>query len=147
MWPILLASKTEHLFERPEDLPGTLKQNSLAVGRRVRLEKGAGAFEANASPCTDGDRDGFAAEGGVCGAADCNDANPNVNPGAIEIPGNGVDDDCNAATPGGCQQQLAEAGNGVAPERAQAPLDFALYFAAAAGLIVSLRARRRSSWQ
>ncbi len=46
MWPILLASKTEHFFERPEDLPGTLKQNSLAVGRRVRLEKGAGAFEA-----------------------------------------------------------------------------------------------------
>ncbi len=98
--------------------------------------------------CTDNDGDGYGNPGSAScsagSATDCDDGNANVNPGKTEIPGNGVDDDCNAATPGGCQQQLAEAGNGVAPERAQAPLDFALYFAAAAGLIVSLRARRRS---
>ncbi|MBK7974311.1 MAG: FG-GAP repeat protein [Deltaproteobacteria bacterium] len=29
---------------------------------------------------------------------DCNDANANVNPGHAEVPGNGVDDDCDAAT-------------------------------------------------
>ncbi len=33
--------------------------------------------------------------------ADCNDANAAVNPAAAEIPGNGIDDDCNAATPDG----------------------------------------------
>ncbi len=39
------------------------------------------------------DGDGY---GEVC---DCNDSNPNVNPGMPEILNNGIDDDCNPATP------------------------------------------------
>lgn len=48
----------------------------------------------------DQDLDGFFAPVGVpAGAAvDCNDNNPFVKPGAAEVPGNGVDDDCNALT-------------------------------------------------
>ncbi|MBZ5560323.1 MAG: thrombospondin type 3 repeat-containing protein [Acidobacteriia bacterium] len=40
----------------------------------------------------DADGDGWNAN------VDCNDANPNVNPGHPEIIGNGIDDDCNPAT-------------------------------------------------
>ncbi len=41
----------------------------------------------------DADGDGFVA------SEECQDDNPNVNPGQTEIPGNGLDDDCNPATP------------------------------------------------
>jgi mono/diheme cytochrome c family protein len=48
---------------------------------------------AAAQICTDNDGDGYALEGGVCGAVDCDDNDPNVNPGAIEIC-DGKDTDC-----------------------------------------------------
>ena len=50
--------------------------------------------------CTDDDGDGYAVEGGECGPVDCDDTNPEVNPGAIEGPENpdscidGLDNDC-----------------------------------------------------
>jgi hypothetical protein len=47
--------------------------------------------------CADADGDGFGATASLCcpfAGIDCNDSNPNVNPGATEVCTNGVDDDC-----------------------------------------------------
>ncbi|MBK7976779.1 MAG: thrombospondin type 3 repeat-containing protein [Deltaproteobacteria bacterium] len=60
---------------------------------------------AGTSDCKDLDGDGYGNPGSAQCAhpeADCNDASAAVHPGATEIPSNGIDDDCNAATPGGC---------------------------------------------
>ena len=39
----------------------------------------------------DGDGDGFSS------AADCNDANPTIHPGAVDVPANGIDEDCSGS--------------------------------------------------
>jgi len=43
--------------------------------------------------CTDADGDGYATEGGGCGAVDCADNNPAVHPGAVEVC-DGLDTNC-----------------------------------------------------
>lgn len=45
------------------------------------------------STCTDADGDGYCASEG-----DCDDSNPNVNPGAAEVCGDGLDNDCDGQT-------------------------------------------------
>ena len=46
--------------------------------------------------CTDADGDGYSIEGGSCGAMDCDDNNAEINPGALELCGDGVDNNCDA---------------------------------------------------
>ncbi len=55
-----------------------------------------------APSCTDSDGDGFNITAG-CGLIDCNDTNPLVNPSAVEVCWNGIDDNCNNQTDEGCQ--------------------------------------------
>ncbi len=52
-------------------------------------------------PCLDADFDGYGIDGGggVCLGPDCNDADPNINPGQPEIGCDGVDNDCDGGTP------------------------------------------------
>ena len=48
--------------------------------------------------CVDADADGYNVSQTGCGVADCDDNNAGKNPGAIEICGNGVDEDCDGQT-------------------------------------------------
>jgi len=48
----------------------------------------------NPQACTDADGDGYFAESGCGTSVDCDDNDPNVNPGAIEICDDGIDNDC-----------------------------------------------------
>ncbi len=106
-----------------------------------------------ASACADGDGDGYGNPGNAAcpngSATDCDDTNAAVNPGATEVPRDGVDNDCNPNTPPqtGCNPtpesaEAAVAGDG---QRGQElPIDLGLWLIPASLLVFGLRARRRA---
>ena len=54
--------------------------------------------------CTDNDGDKYYIEGGVCGEPDCDDNNYYINPGAIEICYDNIDNNCNGQIDEGCNE-------------------------------------------
>jgi MYXO-CTERM domain-containing protein len=54
------------------------------------------------SDCPDADADGYADS--ACGGNDCDDSNATVHPGASEVCGDGIDQNCNALTDEGCDE-------------------------------------------
>ena len=68
----------------------SLTSNAL-VGYEFQVDDMVTAYN------VDVDQDGY--DNDVYDGDDCDDTNPDVNPGMTEIPDNGLDDDCNPSTP------------------------------------------------
>ncbi|MEK6844600.1 MAG: Ig-like domain-containing protein [Nanoarchaeota archaeon] len=91
LWNTSTTSNGIHtLSARARDAAGN---NGFAIGVNVNVQ--------NIVPpsCTDADSDGYnTTSGGICGTvADCADNNFGRNPGATEICGDGIDQDCSGA--------------------------------------------------
>lgn len=76
-----------------------IRQGWLALVIVLLSQIGATVYQAaNAAPSCDADGDGFVKNVRKCGGIlDCNDSDFYVNPGASEICGNGIDDDCDSS--------------------------------------------------
>ena len=61
--------------------------------------------------CTDADNDTYNVTGGNCGPVDCNDTNASIHPGAVEICGNGIDEDCSGSDCNPCNDGVCNPGD------------------------------------
>jgi hypothetical protein len=81
-----------HLNDAGEYVPLTVNENAV----NGHLDHG--------DYLPDADGDGYSAEGACIGSADdCDDADPDVNPGAEEICGDRIDNNCNGEVDEGCE--------------------------------------------
>ncbi len=67
---------------------------SLRIPGFGEADSSSGFTAVLGSNCTDADDDGYAVEGGCCGAVDCDDNDTEAYPGADEICDDGIDNDC-----------------------------------------------------
>jgi hypothetical protein len=72
-------------------IPGTDKGGDSADTSPVEVPH-EGTYDKCQGDKSDRDEDGY--DGSRCEGIDCNDGNPNIHPGAAEVCGDGVDQDC-----------------------------------------------------
>jgi formate-dependent nitrite reductase cytochrome c552 subunit len=89
-WENVAVSENSMGFHNPSEV-STALHNALALAQSAKQN----AEDAIAGvPCTDGDGDGY------CDPEDCDDSNSDVNPGAMEICDDGIDNDCDGLIDG-----------------------------------------------
>lgn len=74
--------------------------NSRFIARNLTMNCTFSCLDGACITCTDNDNDGYSIDEGVCGIADCNDSNSDINPGELEICGNNIDENCDGIIPG-----------------------------------------------
>ncbi len=89
------------------------------------IESNCVALDAVGAPvCTDADGDGFFGPGAGCTAgqaSDCDDTRAGVNPGAVEVGGDAIDDDCDGDALGYAEAEAAGLALFVKPEAPPGP--------------------------
>ena len=78
------------------DCDGVVDEASCIAGGGAGGEADVGGGDVGDGVATvcDQDGDGFQAVGDTCGGNDCDDTNPDINPGASEMCGDNIDNDC-----------------------------------------------------
>jgi mono/diheme cytochrome c family protein len=94
-----LVAVSDGVFGYDYTLPGDAAPGSWGIEAKVENAAHAKAedeievmVDAGTPICLDGDGDGYADAG--CGGNDCDDSDPTVYPGATEVCGDGIDQDC-----------------------------------------------------